>query len=284
MLDRFKAFTEHCAVKEAARLGALEVRIMQVTRSLRPSLSIACQLEVMDGSTRSSLISQQLSPRQKHPESIIPQSINHGRLSLRFMDADLENFPIKLPSVLFTMAAMHDFTEGTGVGIRKPDHYHATYHIKSTEWGQKKVHVYLRDWKAMTEPISSIVFIQNHGSLGVENAGIDPTAYQAIWHSNLSFGLRPAWLVAKGKTLDNLEGKPALDLEAKVTFKYINDRATEFQAAVEDTDTLPLKPCIAKLGVHMYTKFSPIVAEDSGAGKAPSRKGQFHQMDYKERR
>ncbi|KUI63763.1 hypothetical protein VM1G_10481 [Cytospora mali] len=68
---------------------------------------------------------------------------------------------------------------------------------QSTEWGQKKVHLYLAEWKRMKAPVASAVFVKDHNTLGVNNAEIPKGDYRAFWDSHLGFGIEqlPAWLL-----------------------------------------------------------------------------------------
>lgn len=175
-------------------------------------------------------------------------------------------------------ATIHDFTQGTGVKDAQPDPLHVTCHIKTAEWGQKKVHVYLEGYERLAKPVASVVFVKDHHTLGAGNkTGINPLDFRAFWHPNLSYGRLPSWLSATGASAENPGGKPSMKLDAKATWQYIDARAKEFPAAVEQTEKLPLKPLITSIvDGHMYTRFSQIVKKDFGAGQ-----GQTQQMDYK---
>lgn len=159
----------------------------------------------------------------------------------------------------------------------KADPLHITLHVKTAEWGQKKVHLYLSEWKKLAKPVASVVFVKDHKTLGAAN-NIDTTNVRAVYHENLCFGPPPAWLKAEGVTLENPDAKKCVQLIAEPTVQYIEARALQFKSAVTFSPQLPLKPRIARIGSSsgMYTQYSAVVKVDFGKDK-----GKIRQMDYK---
>lgn len=70
--------------------------------------------------------------------------------------------------------------------------------------------------------------------------------------------------------------KMSLDIEACPNYQYIEARGKQFMTVVQCSQALPLQPRMTNLQAQlMYTRFSPIVQKDFGAGV-----GCFFQWDY----
>lgn len=175
---------------------------------------------------------------------------------------------------------MHEFTQGSGVKTQTPDVLHLTLNVKTSEWGQKKVHVYLKDWKVPQKPLSAIVFNKNHKSLGVENRKHfkkeDTSKYRAFWHSSLSYGLTPSWMKSPEQSLESQSGAPAADIPAIPTYQFIEERRGLFRTAVDKVSPLPLRNAVSGISQHhMYTRYSHVVESTFGKDR-----GKYFQMDY----
>ncbi|ROV91870.1 hypothetical protein VMCG_09215 [Cytospora schulzeri] len=175
------------------------------------------------------------------------------------------------------MATMHEFTKGSGMTTEMPDHLHLTLNVRTSEWGQKKVHLYLKDWRVPQKPLSAIVFVKDHNTLGEEYMQTyqkDIHKYRAFWHRNLSYGHPPAWMAPPGQTLESDDTKRTEDLVAYPSYLSIEKRVKLFNTAVDKAT--PLKSIVSEISQHrMYTRYSHIVERTFGKDK-----GKHFQMDY----
>ena len=150
---------------------------------------------------------------------------------------------------------------------------HITLHVKNTEWGQKKIHLYMSDWEKIARPKASIVFVKDHNTS--IPADVNRDTYRAFWHPNLSYGTGPKWLY-ETPTKEKPTIKPSYKFDAVPTYQYIEQRGKSFGDVVQQSEKLPLQPRMASLqDGQMYTRQSPVVIKTFDSGKDKS-----FQWDY----